>query len=47
MKVMMPPPSLPAAQHVGLSFATYVGTGVPDTMGAVGPTQFLSCSTMD
>ncbi len=34
--------ALPTAQHVGLSFNVMVGTAVPDNIGAVGPTQFLS-----
>jgi hypothetical protein len=36
------PPSLPTAQQVALSFTVMTGTGVPDTMGAIGPSQFLS-----
>jgi len=32
---------LPRAQPVTLSFTAFVGNGVPDTMGAIGPTQFL------
>jgi hypothetical protein len=32
---------LPRVQPVTLSFTTYVGNGVPDTMGAIGPRQFV------
>ena len=32
---------LPRVQPVTLAFTAYVGNGVPDTMGAVGPRQFL------
>lgn len=32
---------LPRVQPLTLSFTAYVGNGVPDTMGAVGPSQFL------
>jgi hypothetical protein len=32
---------LPRVQPVTLAFTVYVGNGVPDSMGAVGPMQFL------
>jgi hypothetical protein len=37
-----PPPASPTVQHVALSFTAETGAFTPDTMGAIGPSQYMS-----